>query len=148
MYPHGTLLSLFLPSCIQVIHRLRWYFQISVLHATPSPQRYSTLAYQPRLVARQIWCACRCFVSGNIKGTCASYQIRNITGCACAGKAGTVSPHPRVSDPDMHHGTCVTHVPWCMPGPLTGSFLWNRWWGKLLCIGSSSSSRRMHVRAW
>ena len=21
-----------------------------------------------------------------------------------------------VSDPDMHHGTCVTHVPWCMSG--------------------------------
>ena len=20
---------------------------------------------------------------------------------------------PLVSDPDMHHGTCVTHVPWC-----------------------------------
>ena len=26
---------------------------------------------------------------------------------------------PRVSDPDMHHGTCVTHVPWCMSGSLT-----------------------------
>ena len=24
-----------------------------------------------------------------------------------------------VSDPGMHHGTCVTHVPWCMPGSLT-----------------------------
>ena len=24
-----------------------------------------------------------------------------------------------VSDPDMHHGTCVTHVPWCMLGSLT-----------------------------
>ena len=24
-----------------------------------------------------------------------------------------------VSDPGMHHGTCVTHVPWCMSGPLT-----------------------------
>ena len=23
---------------------------------------------------------------------------------------------PLVSDPCMHHGTCVTHVPWCMPG--------------------------------
>ena len=23
------------------------------------------------------------------------------------------------SDPDMHHGTCVTHVPWCMSGSLT-----------------------------
>ena len=26
---------------------------------------------------------------------------------------------PLVSDPDMHHGTCVTHVPWCMSGLLT-----------------------------
>ena len=24
-----------------------------------------------------------------------------------------------VSNPDMHHGTCVTHVPWCMSGSLT-----------------------------
>ena len=24
-----------------------------------------------------------------------------------------------VSDPGMHHSTCVTHVPWCMPGSLT-----------------------------
>ena len=26
---------------------------------------------------------------------------------------------PLVSDPDMHHGTCVTHVPWYMSGSLT-----------------------------
>ena len=26
---------------------------------------------------------------------------------------------PLVSDPGMHHGTCVTHVPWCMSGTLT-----------------------------
>ena len=25
---------------------------------------------------------------------------------------------PLVSDPDMHHGTYVTHVPWCMSGSL------------------------------
>ena len=25
---------------------------------------------------------------------------------------------PVVSDPGMHHGTCVTHVPWCMSGSL------------------------------
>ena len=55
----------------------------------------------------------------------ASYQIRKIAGCACAGNAGNVSPRrqfqrkPLVSDPGMHHGTCVTHVPWCMSGSLT-----------------------------
>ena len=26
---------------------------------------------------------------------------------------------PRVSNPDMHHGTCVTHVPWCISRSLT-----------------------------
>ena len=26
---------------------------------------------------------------------------------------------PLVSDPDMHHGTCIAHVPWCMSGSLT-----------------------------
>ena len=55
----------------------------------------------------------------------ASYQIRKIAGYACAGNAGNVFPRhrfqrkPLVSDPGMHHGTCVTHVPWCMSGSLT-----------------------------
>ena len=44
--------------------------------------------------------------------------------------AGNVSPPLRVSDLDMHQGTCVTHVPWCMPGSLTSGFLWSRWRGK------------------
>ena len=26
---------------------------------------------------------------------------------------------PLVSNPGMHHGTCVTHVPWCMSGSLS-----------------------------
>ena len=60
----------------------------------------------------------------------ASCQIRNIAICACAGNAGNVFPPPRVSDPDMHHGTWVMHVPWCMPGFLTSYFLWGRWRGK------------------
>ena len=37
---------------------------------------------------------------------------------------GTFSPPPRVSYPDMHHGTCVTHVQWCMSGSLTSGFIW------------------------
>ena len=56
----------------------------------------------------------------------ASYQIRKIAGAHALGMPGTFSPPWRVSDPDMHHGTCVTHVPWCMPGSLTSSFLWSR----------------------
>ena len=57
--------------------------------------------------------------------TWASYKIRKIAGCACARNAENVLPHcrfqrkPLVSDPAMHHGTCVTHVPWCMSGSLT-----------------------------
>ena len=46
------------------------------------------------------------------------------------GMPGTFSPPPRVSDPDMHHDTDVTHVPWWMPGSLTSGFLWIRWWEK------------------
>ena len=54
-----------------------------------------------------------------------SYQIHKIAGCACTGKAGNVFPatdpkrKPLDSDPGMHHGTCVTHVPWCMLGSLS-----------------------------
>ena len=55
----------------------------------------------------------------------ASYQIRKTVGCACAGNAGNIFPRRRlrrillVSDPGMHHDTCVTHVSWCMSGLLT-----------------------------
>ena len=47
------------------------------------------------------------------------------------GMPGTFFPPLRVSDPDMLHGTCVTHVQWC-------GFLWSRWRGK-----HSRHSRRM-----
>ena len=60
----------------------------------------------------------------------ASWQIRKFAGAHAPGMPGTFSPSPQVSDPDMHHGTCVTHVPWCMPGSLTSGFLWNRRRGK------------------
>ena len=55
----------------------------------------------------------------------ASYQICKIAGCACAGNVGNVSSRRwiqrklLVSDPGMHHGTCVTHVSWYMSGSLT-----------------------------
>ena len=54
-----------------------------------------------------------------------SYQIHEIVGCAYAGNTGNVSPaadfkgNRLVSDPSVHHGTCVTHVPWCMSGSPT-----------------------------
>ena len=46
------------------------------------------------------------------------------------GMPGTLLPSPRVSDPDMHQDTCVTHVPWCMPWSLISGFLWSRCRGK------------------
>ena len=57
------------------------------------------------------------------------------------GMPGTFSPPPRVSDPDMHHGTCVTHVPWCMLGSLTSGFLWSRWWASVPGIPSACATR-------
>ena len=80
--------------------------------------------YPSRLVVlrlRQTW---SCLTISYVNSW-ASYQIRKIAVCACAGNAGNVFPHrqfrrkPLVSDPGMHHGTCVTHVPWCMSGSLT-----------------------------
>ena len=68
---------------------------------------------------------CRGFTTRWCVSPWASYQIRKVAGCACAGNAGNVFPtrrlqrKPLVSDPGMHHGTCVTHVPWCMSGSLT-----------------------------
>ena len=36
------------------------------------------------------------------------------------GMPGTFSPPPTSKETSgMHHGTCVTHVPWCMSGSLT-----------------------------
>ena len=32
---------------------------------------------------------------------------------------------PLINDPDMHHGTCATHVPWCM-------------WGSLIHVGGEN----------
>ena len=50
------------------------------------------------------------------------------------GMPGTFSPPWRVSDPDMHHGMCVT------PESLTGGCLWSQWRGK-----RSRHSRRMRI---
>ena len=63
-------------------------------------------------------------------GSWASCQISKIAGAHAPGMPGTFPPPPQVSDSDMHHGTCVTHVPWCMPGSLTRGFLWIRRRGK------------------
>ena len=43
---------------------------------------------------------------------------------------GTFPRHRGYGDPDMHHGMCVTHVPWYMPESLTSGFPWSLWQGK------------------
>ena len=63
---------------------------------------------------------------------------------------GTFSPPPRVTDPDMHRTTCVTHVPWCMPGSLIRGFLWSRWREKRSrhsrrIVSDKRPMARMHV---
>ena len=91
------------------------------------------------------YCACRCpttsygtaFYNGHYYGPLTSYAKSQVV--HAPGIPRTFPPPQRVSDPDMHHGTCVTHVPWCTPGSLTGGFLWSRWRGK-----RSRHSRRMH----
>ena len=79
-------------------------------------------------------CMCSLKFPGTPLTVWPSCQIRKIAGAHAPGMPGTFSPSPQVSDPDMHHGTCVTHVPWS----LTSSFPWNRRRGK-----RSRHSRRM-----
>ena len=84
----------------------RWIHRWLVDYPHKEPVIWKVICFEP------LWLVCFvCYFW-------ASYQIRKIAGCACAGNAGNVSPPPLVSDPDMHHGTCMTHVPWCMPDRL------------------------------
>ena len=52
-----------------------------------------------------------------------------IAACACVGNTGNVFP-ATTGGPDMHHGTCVTHVQWCTPGSLSQVSFWSRSRGK------------------
>ena len=61
------------------------------------------------------------------------------------GMPETFSLSPWVSDPDMHHGTCMTYVPWCMPGSLTRGFLWSWWRGKCSWHSRYMRNLQFHV---
>ena len=80
--------------------------------------------------------SCRSFWHDSPHGPLARYVKLQVV--HTPGMPGTFSPPLRVSNPDMYHGTCATHVPWCMPGSLTSGFVWRRWRGKC-----SRHSRRM-----
>ena len=52
----------------------------------------------------------------------ASCQMRKLRIAHAPGMPETLIPPPRVRDPDMHLGRCVTHVPWLMQGSLNCGF--------------------------
>ena len=120
-------------SCISHIQHMI-VFTKAFLHKKTSKISISFMAWLWNYIHTKLW--------NIVTHPWASYQIRNIAGCACAGNAGNVFPRrrfqrkPLVSDPGMHHGTCVTHVPWCMSGSLACSERGKR----------SRHSRRMRTR--
>ena len=63
-------------------------------------------------------------------GLKASCQIHKIACCHAPGMPGPFSPPPGIKNPDMHHSTCMMHVPMNMPWLPTGSVLWSWWRGK------------------
>ena len=87
---------------------------------------YSSIKVSWVLHWLSLWCPCH--VCMKAWASC-QYNARYVK-FGVAHAPGMSSPPPRVSDPDMHHGTCVTHVQWCMPGLLTSGFRWSQWLGK------------------
>ena len=64
----------------------------------------------------------QCITNGHDHGPLTRYVKLRVA--HAPGMPGTFPCHwlqrkPLVSYPGMHHGTCVTHVPWCMSGSLT-----------------------------
>ena len=58
------------------------------------------------------------------KGICTVNSVRaafivKLRVAHAPGMPGTFSPPPTSRKPGMHHGTCITHVPWTMSGSLT-----------------------------
>ena len=123
-------------SLLCYLEKIHMYYRVSInggwYITTWHRQQYATTGRWDRnydtLKLEETWL----FAGDNISGhfTRASCQIRTIAGAHALGMAGKFSPPPRVSDPDMHHGPCMTHVPWCMPGSLTSCFFWSRRWVK------------------
>ena len=103
--------------------RLCWQLTISRLYC---PSQCHHHDHRAVYLAYRVGLCCKTPVSW----AWASWQIGKISDAHAPGMPGTFSPPPRVSDPDMHHGTCVALVPWCMPGSLSSGFFWSRRWGK------------------
>ena len=91
--------------CVNLGHNICWYLQAVSVFVYVVPTLLITVL--AKRIGIRAW---------------ASYQIRNIAGVHAPEMPGTFSLPPRMSNPDMHHGSCVTHVPWCMPGSLSHGF--------------------------
>ena len=113
------------------LRRYRAHYDVTVVFFFMLTCWYHVNHMIPQVTVKQLWTYIWCH-----HGPLARYVKLRVA--HAPGMPGTFSPPPRFSDPDMHHGTCVTHVPWCMPGSLTSGFLWSWWWGK-----RSRRSRRM-----
>ena len=59
------------------------------------------------------------------------------------GMPGTFSLPPWDSDPDMHHDTCIRHLPWCIPGSLISGFLLNGWRENFPSIPGACATRNI-----
>ena len=112
---------------VVIIARICWTRRIFYLRCSKNPRQWAKM------------CNGFSHVLNNVisRGPFASYVKLRVA--HAPGMPGTFSPLPRVSNPVMHHGTCVTHVPWCMPGSLSSGFLWIRRREK-----RSRHSRHMH----
>ena len=80
---------------------------------------------QSKSIQGSDWPAIKTKRGNDMSCECASHKIRKIAGCAWLECQERFTRHrfqwkPVVSDPGMHHGACVTHVPWCMSGSLAG----------------------------
>ena len=89
------------------------------------PQDFNFSIRSDRLITIKIGrsCLCHFFFSTNTIIAHEKHHLRMRVAHA-PGMPGTFFPPPNwmepfVSDHGMHHGTCVTHVPWCMSGSLT-----------------------------
>ena len=114
---------------LMYFHMIGWYRNFDIHFFENNLFMPSSLTVRPWLLQQQL-IACDFYICGSHISVWASCQICNMMGCACAGLPGTLSPSPQVSDPDMDHGTSVTHVPWSIPGLLISGFIWSRWRGK------------------
>ena len=117
--PEILLLGCCNQSCNQSMDRvLKQTVDISQL--ARKPRMPYNLLYTKSVDSVAIWSSGQ-WLAG--QGVLTRYVILRVV--HAPGMPGTVSRHrlqrkPLVSsDPGMHHGTCVTHVPWCMSGSLT-----------------------------